>query len=91
MAGFVAVIGGSALADSQSNFIAADANHDGALNRAEFRVFIDKEAADNTGQAPMIRSQNMYSQAFDMVDTNGDGKFSVSEVPRAPLTSDDTR
>jgi Ca2+-binding EF-hand superfamily protein len=73
-----------AQAGSRENFIAADRNRDGALTRREFRVFIDKNAAQNIGYAPMIKSQNMYDEAFDMVDTNGDGKFSLNEVPSAP-------
>ena len=71
-------------AGSRENFIAADRNRDGALTRREFRVFIDKNAAEGIGYAPTIKAQNMYNEAFDMVDSNGDGRFSVNEVPNAP-------
>ncbi len=81
--------GQPARADSESNFKAADANRNGTLNRREFRVFIDKEAADGTGHAPMIQSLGMYNDAFDMVDANGDGQFSVNEVPPPPAENAD--
>ncbi len=74
-------------AGSQENFIAADRNNDNSLNRSEFRVFINKNARDGISPAPMIKEQNMYTQAFNMVDTDGNGLFSVEEA-RATSTTD---
>jgi len=69
-----------AFAGSQENFIASDGNGDGALNRSEFRRFIDRQAADGITPAPTIKAENSYDEAFDWVDTNGDGLFSVDEA-----------
>jgi Ca2+-binding EF-hand superfamily protein len=90
LSAIVSGISGVAEAGSRENFIAADRNRDGALTRSEFRVFIDKNAAEGIGYAPTIQAQNMYDEAFDMVDKNGDGKFSVSEVPSAPGETQDS-
>jgi len=82
---------GLAQAGSKENFIASDRNRDGALDRREFRAFIDRNAAEGISPAPTIKAQNMYDQAFDMVDSNGDGLFSVSETSSASAIGDDTR
>lgn len=62
------------------NFSQADANKDGKLSKAEFRRFIDLNAADKLGRAAMVASNGMYDTAFGRVDANKDGFVTPQEI-----------
>ncbi|MEL6978241.1 MAG: hypothetical protein AAGM38_06135 [Pseudomonadota bacterium] len=64
------------------NFLQADANADGALNRSEFETLIDLNADDDIGRANMVRRFGRYDMAFSRVDANQDG-FATPEEMRA--------
>ncbi|NJM33391.1 MAG: hypothetical protein HC850_00415 [Rhodomicrobium sp.] len=65
---------------ARANFEQADVNKDELLDRAEFTTFINLNADDGLGRAPMIRSLDMYGRAFGTADTNGDGMVSKQEI-----------
>ncbi|MEM9312777.1 MAG: EF-hand domain-containing protein [Pseudomonadota bacterium] len=65
------------------NFKAADANEDRKLDKAEFRKFIDLNADDELGRAPMVKRFNMYDTAFGRLDTDKSGYVTADEVRAA--------
>ena len=75
----------SAHADPQreqlkANFLAADADKNGLLNVAEFKVFINLNADHKLGRAASIRRFEMYTKAFKEIDANGDGIVTQEEI-----------
>ena len=61
-------------------FEAADANADAALDREEFRVFVDTHAsAGHEGAAAMAGSGD-YDSGFTLLDTNADGRLDATEL-----------
>ena len=75
----------SAHADPQreqlkANFLAADADKNGLLNVAEFKVFINLNADHKLGRAASIRRFEMYTKAFKEIDANGDGIVTKGEI-----------
>jgi hypothetical protein len=67
------------LALAQANFKTADANANGQLTPAEFRAFIDLNAAAKIGRAPKIKANNAYDRAFAAVDKNADANVTWAE------------
>lgn len=65
-----------------ANFLEADANEDGALNRDEFETLINLNADDDIGRARMVRRFGRYDTAFGRVDANDDG-FVIPEEMQA--------
>lgn len=65
---------------AQQNFKQSDANGDGKLTKAEFRKFIDANAADDIGKASMVKRFGAYDTAFDRVDKNKDGVVTGAEL-----------
>ncbi|MTI06660.1 hypothetical protein E1180_14155 [Roseibium denhamense] len=61
----------------------ADGNGDGALTPAEFKAFIDLNAAHSIGRAQTVRDRNLYGRAFGRLDANGDGKVTGAELQSA--------
>jgi Ca2+-binding EF-hand superfamily protein len=61
-------------------FSTADANGDGALDKTEFKTFIDAAAAAGASKAAQVKSHNMYARAFSRIDKNGDGVITKDEV-----------
>jgi hypothetical protein len=55
----------------------------GQLTPAEFKTFIDLNAAAQIGRAPKIKANNAYDRAFSKVDANKDGKVSWDEYLKA--------
>jgi Ca2+-binding EF-hand superfamily protein len=74
------VASASAQSQVQANFAAADANGDGQLTQAEFKTFINLNAAQGLGRAPTIAKSGAYGRAFKTLDSNGDNLVSKSEV-----------
>lgn len=68
-----------ALKQAQQNFKSANASGSGALVAAEFKAFIDLNAASGIGRAAKIKANNAYDRAFGKVDTNQDGKITWDE------------
>lgn len=64
-------------------FVRADANRDGVLSFAEFRVFVRLMAASGQSTAVTIRTFGAYRLAFRRVDANRDGLASPGELRRA--------
>lgn len=67
-------------AAAQDVFAAADANGDGALDKAEFTTFINAAAQAGRPQAKKVVANNFYGQAFARIDKNKDGRISSSEI-----------
>ncbi len=65
---------------AQQNFKQSDANSDGKLTKAEFRIFIDANAADDIGRASMVKRFGAYDTAFGRVDKNRDGIVTGQEL-----------
>lgn len=65
------------------NFRQADANNDRVLSRREFRAFINANADDGIGRAPMVRRLGAYDTAFERVDRNGNGVVTPAELAAA--------
>lgn len=65
---------------AQQNFKQADANKDGKLSKSEFRRFIDENAKDKIGRAPMVKRFGAYGTAFGRVDANKDGFVTPKEL-----------
>lgn len=62
------------------NFLQADANADGALNRTEFTTLINLNAEDGLGRAAMVRRFSRYDAAFGRMDANSDGFVTPEEM-----------
>jgi Ca2+-binding EF-hand superfamily protein len=72
-----------ALKQAQANFKTANASNTGQLTPAEFKTFIDLNAAAHIGRAGKIKAYNGYDRAFRKVDANKDGKISWDEYLKA--------
>jgi Ca2+-binding EF-hand superfamily protein len=68
-----------ALKTAEANFKAADTGKTGKLGPAEFKAFIDANAAAKIGRAAQIKSNNAYQRAFNAVDANKDGAVTWDE------------
>lgn len=68
-----------ALKQAEQNFKTANASGNGALTAAEFKAFIDLNAAAQIGRAAKIKSNNYYDKAFAKVDANKDGSITWAE------------
>lgn len=65
------------------NYQQADANGDRKLSKAEFKVFINANAADGLGNASKIKRFGAYNRAFKKLDANSDGFVTVPEMAAA--------
>jgi hypothetical protein len=72
-----------ALKKAEANFASANASGSGSLTAAEFKSFIDLNAAAGIGKAAKIKSYGAYNKAFTGVDANKDGVVSWDEYVRA--------
>jgi hypothetical protein len=70
------------LTQAQANFKKANPGGTG-LNAAQFKVFIDLNAAAKIGRAAQIKSYGAYDRAFGAVDTNKDGIVTWDEYLKA--------
>ena len=61
-------------------FTAADADGDGALNRDEYRIFVDALASTGDEAATAIRDGENYDESFASTDVDRDGLISVTEI-----------
>lgn len=68
-----------ALKQAEQNFKAANASGSGSLSAAEFKAFIDLNAAAQIGRAAKIKANDAYSRAFGKVDANKDGMITWQE------------
>ena len=59
---------------------AADADRDGRLSRAEFRVLIDRRAEAGGERAAVIKRAGAYDRAFARLDRDNDGFLSREEL-----------
>ncbi len=66
-----------------ANFVTADANGDGALTQAEFKSFINLNAAHGIGKAQTVKDRGLYDRAFARLDLNRDGRISSAELQSA--------
>ncbi|WP_417210010.1 hypothetical protein [Antarctobacter sp.] len=64
-------------------FTRADANRDGLLSFAEFRVFVRQMAAGGQSTAITIRTFGAYRLAFRRVDADRNGLATPGELRRA--------
>lgn len=79
----IAFFGALAVAPVQAQdaaFKASDKNHDGGLDRDEFRAFIDELAKSGKSNAVKIRSTGRYDTAFGRLDKNNDGRVTSDEL-----------
>lgn len=72
-----------ALAAAEANFKTANVSGTGKLNAAEFRAFIDLNAAAKIGRAGKIAANRAYDRAFSAVDADKDGAVSWAEYLKA--------
>ncbi len=70
-------------ATAMANFEAADANSDGALDRDEFKAFINANAEHNLGRAKQIRRFRAYGRAFSRLDADESKSVSWEEIQAA--------
>jgi hypothetical protein len=68
-----------ALQQAEANFKAANASGNGALTAAEFKTFIDLNAAAQIGRAAKIKANDAYGRAFGKVDADGNGNVTWAE------------
>ncbi len=68
-----------ALKQAEQNFKAANASGSGSLVAAEFKSFIDLNAASGIGRAAKIKANDAYDRAFAKVDANKDGAITWDE------------
>jgi hypothetical protein len=61
-------------------FTAADADGDSALNRDEYRVFIDGLAGAGDEAATAIRDGDQYDDSFSSADSDSDGLLTIEEI-----------
>ena len=73
----------AALKTAEANFKTANASGSGALTPAEFRSFIDLNAAAGIGKAAKIKSFGAYDRAFSGVDADKNGLVTWDEYVRA--------
>jgi hypothetical protein len=91
MAAVLVVSAGAAVAQlapaelkiAEANFKHANASASGGLTAAEFKTFIDLNAAASIGKASKIKSFGAYDRAFAGVDANKDGHVSWEEYVQA--------
>lgn len=62
------------------SFSASDANADGALDREEFRVFVDTKAAAGHSGAYALAESGDYDGSFLLYDVNADGMLDAGEL-----------
>ena len=79
----VAQLAPAALEAANANFTQANASGSGALTAAEFKAFIDLNAAAGIGKAAKIKSFGAYGKAFSGVDADKDGLVTWAEYVRA--------
>jgi hypothetical protein len=72
-----------ALKVAEANFKQANASATGALTAAEFKAFIDLNAAANIGRAAKIKSYGAYDKAFAGVDADKNGAVTWDEYVKA--------
>ena len=84
------------LAQVKQVFNLADTNHDGFMSRAEFAarmgVVINRLPPDSSAAPTKEQAQKMLdaaNNAFNAVDTNHDGKLSLTEASARPLAAFD--
>ncbi|MCR9078979.1 MAG: EF-hand domain-containing protein [Hyphomonadaceae bacterium] len=65
---------------AEANFEAADADGDGALDRDEFKAFINANAESNLGRAKQIRRFRAYGRAFSRLDADGSKSVTWEEI-----------
>jgi len=68
---------------AQANYLASDANGDGALSFAEFRSLIDLNAQDGIGRSGLIKRTNRYAMVFERLDADGNAVISPAELQAA--------
>jgi len=78
-AGAHAELAPAALQQAEQNFKTANTSGSGSLSAAEFKTFIDLNAAAQIGRAAKIKANDAYSRAFSKVDSNGDGLITWQE------------
>jgi len=66
-----------------ANFESADADRDGALDRDEFKAFINANAEHNLGRAKQIRRFRAYGRAFSRLDADGSKSVTWEEIQTA--------
>jgi len=69
-------------AQAQTNFKAANPGGT-TLDHAQFKAFIDLNAASKIGRAAQIKSNNAYDRAFGVVDTDRNGSVTWDEYAKA--------
>jgi len=67
----------------EKNYVAADADNDEHLNRAEFEQFVRLMADAGNSKAKRIRFFRAYGYAFGIADANGDGLIAPDELIEA--------
>jgi len=65
------------------HFTLADANADGALDRAEFEIYVGARADSGDEDYAYIRDAMDYDNQFTAKDVNADGLITQDEVPTA--------
>lgn len=68
---------------AEANFQASDADGNGALDRGEFKAFINANAENDLGRAKQIRRFKAYGRAFSRLDEDGNKSVSWAEVQAA--------
>lgn len=71
-----------------TNFLAADINANGELDREEFVSFAVMKAAEGHKDFVLVRENGSYDDAFDQHDSNADGVFSPDELASVDAKGD---